>query len=326
MSWSAVLPGTALRVLRAAAGRRALHVVLLAGGLFLLGMLCAEQAHAADGGPRLGDTVGRVTSGRVVEKAPAVRGDGSDAVLPDLRPVTEEAVRSVRDRVVRPVGDTVEAVTAEAGATAQDALSALPSVPSVPSAPPVHSPSSPGLVPPSSLPLPSLSLPPLSVLPDHSGAGAPSPPSDQQAVAGLPEHPATDGPDLAPAAGDAGEPGGSSETAGADDPAADPAAADRTVYGPASAAGGTVSPDVRTGTGRAGPAATEGAKAHGVQGDPDGSLGAASGADRGVPRHGDAYAVTPYHRIPLRLVASDLVRVDAVGTRDPYRDIPVSPA
>ncbi|MFC8565641.1 hypothetical protein ACFUIW_07735 [Streptomyces sp. NPDC057245] len=322
MSWSAVLPGAALRVMRTAAGRRALHVVLLAGGLFVLGMLCAEQAHAADGGTPLGGTVGRAMSVRAVERAPAVRGDGSDAVLPDLRPVTGDAVRSVQERVVRPVGDTVGKVTAEVGSTAREALSALPS------APPAHSPSSPapGLAPPSSLPLPSLSLPPLSVLPGLSGAGDSSPPPDQQAVAGLPERPAPDGPDLVPAADDGDKPGDSSGAAAPDDPADGPSVAGRTVYGPASGAGATALPDARTGTGRAGPAATDGAKADGAQGDPDGSLGTASGADQGVPRHGDAYAVTPYHRIPLRLVASDPVRVDAVGTRDPYRDIPVSPA
>lgn len=38
-----------MRVLRAAVGRRALQLVLLVGGLFMLGFLCGEQAHAADG-------------------------------------------------------------------------------------------------------------------------------------------------------------------------------------------------------------------------------------------------------------------------------------
>ncbi|MEV0217871.1 hypothetical protein [Streptomyces sp. NPDC050704] len=46
---SAALPGVALRVTRTAAGRRALQVVLLVGGLFVLGLLCGEQARAADG-------------------------------------------------------------------------------------------------------------------------------------------------------------------------------------------------------------------------------------------------------------------------------------
>lgn len=49
MALSAVLPDAALRVTRTAAGRRALQVALLVGGLFVLGLLCGEQARAADG-------------------------------------------------------------------------------------------------------------------------------------------------------------------------------------------------------------------------------------------------------------------------------------
>ncbi|MFD7873183.1 hypothetical protein ACFV5G_03485 [Streptomyces sp. NPDC059766] len=51
MIWPAVLSGAALRVVRTAAGRRALQGVLLAGGLFALGFLCGERAHAAQGTP-----------------------------------------------------------------------------------------------------------------------------------------------------------------------------------------------------------------------------------------------------------------------------------
>ncbi|MER5225169.1 hypothetical protein [Streptomyces flaveus] len=46
---SAALPGAALRMTRTAAGRRALQVGLLVGGLFVLGLLCGERADAADG-------------------------------------------------------------------------------------------------------------------------------------------------------------------------------------------------------------------------------------------------------------------------------------
>ncbi|MFC4470533.1 hypothetical protein ACFPH6_39590 [Streptomyces xiangluensis] len=46
---SAALPGAALRMTRTAAGRRALQVGLLVGGLFVLGMLCGARAGAADG-------------------------------------------------------------------------------------------------------------------------------------------------------------------------------------------------------------------------------------------------------------------------------------
>ncbi|MEU0041370.1 hypothetical protein ABZ063_47515, partial [Streptomyces sp. NPDC006333] len=41
--------GAALRLLRTAAGRRALQASLLVGGVFALGFLCGEQARAADG-------------------------------------------------------------------------------------------------------------------------------------------------------------------------------------------------------------------------------------------------------------------------------------
>ncbi|WFB86302.1 MULTISPECIES: hypothetical protein [Streptomyces] len=328
MTWSAALPGAALRVMRTAAGRRALRVALLMGGLFVLGVLCATRAQAADGAPSLGDAVGRVAAaptggdpaggGRGAEEAPAVRGGGSDAVPPDLRPVTADVVRSATDRIARPVRDTVETAVGEVRATARDVLSTLPSAaPVPPPASPLPSPS-----------LPSLSVPPVSVLPDLSGVGGPSGASDQQGATGRSERPAPDRPDSGPAAGEADLQGGSPDASGVDVPGAAATAAP-VRYGPASGAGGELLPDAHTsstGTGRAGPTAAAEAEAPGTHGDPDGSLGTASGADHGVPRHGDAHAVTPYHRIPLRLVAAVMVRADEGGTRDPYRDIPVSPA
>ncbi|MYS30228.1 hypothetical protein GTW38_25555, partial [Streptomyces sp. SID7804] len=59
---------------------------------------------------------------------------------------------------------------------------------------------------------------------------------------------------------------------------------------------------------------------------PDGTAGQRPAADNGSPRHGDAQAVTAFHRPPLRLVPGALARVEATGTRDRYRDVPVSPA
>ncbi|MBZ6172541.1 hypothetical protein KVH24_08510 [Streptomyces olivaceus] len=331
MTSSAALPGAALRVMRTAAGRRALRVALLMGGLFVLGVLCATRAQAADGAPSLGDAVGRVATaptggdpaggGRGAEEAPAVRGGGSDAVPPDLRPVTADVVRSATDGIARPVRDTVETAVGEVRATARDVLSRPPSAAPVP---PPASPL-PSLPSPS---LPSLSVPPVSVLPDLSGIGGPSGASDRRGATGRSERPAPDRPDSGPAAGEADRQGGSPDASGVDVPGAAATAAP-VRYGPASGAGGELLPDAHTsstGTGRAGPTAAAEAEAPGTHGDPDGSLGTASGADHGVPRHGDAHAVTPYHRIPLRLVAAVLVRAEEGGTRDPYRDIPVSPA
>ncbi|MFF3875396.1 hypothetical protein [Streptomyces sp. NPDC001978] len=58
-----------MRVLRTAAGRRALQLAVLAGGLFALGLLCGEQAHAADGTPS-------VTSAAASPSVPSVSADG----------------------------------------------------------------------------------------------------------------------------------------------------------------------------------------------------------------------------------------------------------
>ncbi|WP_217555028.1 hypothetical protein [Streptomyces sp. GbtcB6] len=59
-------------------------------------------------------------------------------------------------------------------------------------------------------------------------------------------------------------------------------------------------------------------------GDPDGALGK-SAVDGSPSRHGDAYAVTFTDRAPLRLVPGAAARLDAAGTPDRYRDIPVFP-
>lgn len=71
MTLPAALPfsGAALRVMRKAAGRRALHVVVLVGGLFALGFLCGEQAHAADGTPTV-STTAETVSGTAPGAAP----------------------------------------------------------------------------------------------------------------------------------------------------------------------------------------------------------------------------------------------------------------
>jgi len=131
LTWSAALPGAALRVLRTAVGRRALQVVVLVGGLFALGFLCGERASAAEGLPTATSVVTSVTS------ATATGGTSEDKVL---RPVTEQvvgAVDSVDSKVVQPVGDLVETVTDGLAEVPERVppLSTLPSLPSFPSAP-----------------------------------------------------------------------------------------------------------------------------------------------------------------------------------------------
>ncbi len=49
--------GAAARVVRAAARRRAVRLALVAGAVFLFGVLCGEQARAADGPPFAGGVV-----------------------------------------------------------------------------------------------------------------------------------------------------------------------------------------------------------------------------------------------------------------------------
>ncbi|MDN0195229.1 hypothetical protein [Streptomyces sp. S.PNR 29] len=69
MIWPVALSGAALRVMRTAAGRRALQLVLLVGGVFALGVLCGEQAHAAERAPS-------ATSVEVASSASALDADG----------------------------------------------------------------------------------------------------------------------------------------------------------------------------------------------------------------------------------------------------------
>jgi hypothetical protein len=115
LALSAALPDAVLRMPRTTAGRRALQVGLLVGGLFVLGLLCGEQARAADGvapTSKPTDVVRSVTSsverlakgpeeaGQRIGERPSGSGSGSEQPgLPKaITPVTDEV-----QRVVRPV-------------------------------------------------------------------------------------------------------------------------------------------------------------------------------------------------------------------------------
>lgn len=400
MTWPAALPGVAVRILRTAAGRRALQVGLLVGGLFVLGFLCGEQAHAAERtqpassevappGPVEGvrsltghviDTVGALTH---IPTAPAVQPGApatgakpghapdtsyesqhtsrptshhrphhelrpephapatSDPHLdpvpdpdpapdpdtvadpvpgpasvpasgakprpaPSRHPLTDSLaglgagdrvadptagrlVRTVSDRVLQPVGGLVETVTAGLGrATAQmPPLSALPTLPNLPVLP-----GSP------TVPL----LPGLPEVPGHT----------------LPA-PVTQTPQPAPAG-----------------PAAEAAVDDRrSGSGPGGAAfGPRTASHVTKVEADATPVQPRGQRAAGAghapahqapDSDPTGELLSHAAVDNGTSRHSDAHAVTLNHRAPVRLVPGAAARVDAAGTRDRYRDIPVFP-
>ncbi|WP_432080292.1 hypothetical protein [Streptomyces sp. WAC 04229] len=325
MIWSAVLPGAALRVMRTAAGRRALHVALLVGGLFVLGVLCGERAQAADGAPSLRDTVRQVVDVPVERPATEAR---ESSLLPPKDSLS--AVGDVVEKTTERLPLLSAAVDAHPGFTDPgfsdpgftDPVSSAPSVPTWPS------------------------LPPLSELPDPSGGGSsdgwadPYLPDDRRpdpAEADDSAHPAdgagTPGTPNASAPSEATEPRTATATADTGPDATDQDAADQAAHlapapGAAAAETGAHPPVTHSGDPRrTTPAPTDYAPTrHAPPGAPDGSLGTATGADQGMPRHGDAHAVTPQHQIPFRLVPVVLERADAGETRDPYRDIPVSPA
>lgn len=126
MTAANVLPVAALRVLRGAAGRRALQMVFLLGGLLTVAFLCGPQAHADDGPVR------QSVTGVEAKKTATVSGSGSGSAstpgsdspvvdpadsapaagrsLAGAAETVGEATRAV-DPVAEPVTDAVEPVT-----------------------------------------------------------------------------------------------------------------------------------------------------------------------------------------------------------------------
>ncbi|MEU0112989.1 hypothetical protein ABZ137_04495 [Streptomyces bobili] len=227
----------------------------------------------------------------------AQAADGATPTTVSPPDASVNLVTPVRDRVVKPVGEVLEGVSEELTETEGRAarMTPLPNVSELAAPPPLDS-------------LPELpDAPSLPTLPS-----LPAPPS-------LPTLPVSQ-PALTQPAPVASDPGWGSGT-GTVEPAAPQAS-----YGPR----GVVSEaPVAHGGGRQGDgrAATGGhAPVQGTPvGLPDGSLGSASLLDSGGPRHADAHAVTPYHRVSLLLVRGSAVRMEAAGIRDRYRDIPVFP-
>ncbi|SHI04490.1 hypothetical protein [Streptomyces sp. 3214.6] len=279
MIWPTALPVAALRVLRTAVGRRVLQLALLVAGLFALGFLCGEQAQAAEGVPTPIAVTTRVESPAAAE-APAAAA----AVVPD--------------KVVRPAGEAVAAVSEELGRTPAPPVSSSPRLPSLP----VVSDLSdlhdlPGLSELSGIP----GIPALPGLPALAVRTLPAPVVQ------------------APAPDSAVSPSSDGRAAG------DRATAEGAVsYGPVgSVTGGSDGVDHRVAPAHTGhlPLPVR----HGPAGDRNGVLGGGSVLDGGASRHADAHAVTPYQRVPLRLAPDSAVRSDAAETRDRFRDIPVFP-
>ncbi|MEU6770978.1 hypothetical protein [Streptomyces sp. NPDC046759] len=325
MTFPAAPLGTTVRVLRTAAGRRALQLVLLVGGLFTLGFLCGEQAHAADGPPVPVTPVRSVGAGhadpvrpvlpvppvtvvRAVPTADAVPVSRAVRTLPGqvaapVHRVTERLaapvhlvteplntpVHRVTERAVSPVRDVVTAVSRSLESAATRAVERPEA-----SAPPVTLPD-----------LTHVPGAPVQLTPDPRSAG-PRPQSYGGAAVAAPVE---QGPRHARAQGRTAV-GASAQTApyGPEAFSAPQSALRSAPHSVAHREAAAVSvPGL--------PAPT---------GDPDAVLGKQA-VDGGASRHGDAHAVTLGDRVPLWLAPGTTARVDASRTRERHRDIPVFP-
>ncbi|WNM29733.1 hypothetical protein RKE30_04620 [Streptomyces sp. Li-HN-5-11] len=333
MAPPAVLSGAALRVVRTAAGRRALQLGLLVAALFGLGFLCGEQAHAAEEVPTAppaaavasspADGVRSLTKSAVagavaVTEAPrasagatglrhvarpaarpeASQGGTDEVVRPgtdSVTPsvVTDSVVRSVTARIVRPVGGLVGSV---AGGAAEGRAE-LPPVVSLPVLPV-----------PSGSPSPSLpGLPGLPGLSEQPGHLLPAP------VTFPPQQHQPGGAATSATGGDGADP----------QPRTTTRATRAIAFGPRSLPGAPTAggiPHVHRV-----PRAPHAPAHQAPNGDPNGALGDHSASGYGSSRHVDAHAVTHNDRAPLRLVPGAAACADASGTRDRHRDIPVFP-
>lgn len=284
-----------MRVLRTAAGRRALHLALLVGGLLALGFLCGGRAQAAEGTPS--------STSVVTQKAPlAELLTPHRATPPPRKPVTGSVPVVPVVPVVDGVGEAVRTVTGSVASTLTQTLgdtleqvSELPTrLPTLPVTPPVTLPATPVVQVPE---------PPV-----VSGAPGSSPPAPVTSV----PHPVEPRQPVAHAAG----PEKSRTTP--------VAAAGAGSYGPRYGAVPAAAERVAHHAGHRAAPAGGAPERPAPTGDPDGALGK-SAADGTSSRHGDMYAVTFVDRAPLRLVPGAVARVDATATPERYRDIPVFP-
>ncbi|MBJ6639992.1 hypothetical protein H4K36_22860 [Streptomyces sp. DHE7-1] len=362
MTLTAAPFGTAVRTLRTAAGRRALQLALLLGGLLALGFLCGEQAHAAEGTPAVpvssaqprtghenattaeAPTIKALTIKAPTIKAPTTKAPTTEAeatgtttakassvtaptrtvtataksvtapateagsvVAPDAEaaPVAERAVTSVRgvtdgtavERAVTSVGAVTERVVAPVRTVVRETAGTLDTAraTALPGSSSVPVPQLPGIS--DRLPVPQ---PPAPVTPEprpdrHGG--------------------------MAPAAGQAERPGAESSKPG--HRAAAPARPSAVTYGPDAGPAAAQAPahiPTRSATAAAGAPAQRPTP----PADPDGALGKQA-TDGTASRHGDAHAIALDGRAPLRLLPGTTARVDAPGTRERHRDIPLFP-
>lgn len=361
MIWPAVPPHAALRILRTAAGRRALQVALLVGGLFALGFLCGGQASAAEGVPTepttsshaaVADGVRSLAGGVVgqlvkppaepdvhhpvlpAEPADVVQTEGTDdaddtGADTDTGSTSSGSEGGGADESNRPSGllpPPVEAVEDQVlRPVTEHVVGVVDGKVLQPVGDLVETVTEQLAEAQAKLPL-LPSLPGLPSLPEEPGLpGLPGPP----AAPGLPELPVQTLPDTTVPVTTVPQP----ESPVAGSPDGDDAgkqsgrtAATAAFYGLPSVAGSpTTGTAAQTGGQRAAQAAHTPVQQAPAD-DPGGAPGNRSTADGGSSRHVDAHAVSLNHRAPLRLVAGAAARTDAAGTRDRHRDIPVSPA
>lgn len=315
---AAVPSGAALRLVRAVAGRRALRVAMLLGGLLVIGFLFGERAQAADGPVR---PVERV---QPVPRAVAE---------PVVKPVVRSAERGVVRGVGRPVGEGVDEVAAALRKAPHPGPGELlPEQPlpspgvglgrgAVPAPIPLPLPTPAPLPTPTPLPSPA-PLP--TPTPAPAPAPAPTPAPDPQVEA----EPQGEGGSAPGPVRRAGRSGG----AGAE-------SSDRAAYATAHGAG------YGTGSWCGGLGSCHGADRHGdrdavaevdgsgpgsvplpAPGVPGGSLGGATAVDGGASRFGgDVQAAALSGMAPVRLLEGPGLSAGSFPTRDRHRDIPEFP-
>ncbi|MEU2426210.1 hypothetical protein ABZ619_35260 [Streptomyces sp. NPDC007851] len=294
---------------RTAPGRRALQLALLVGGLLALGFLCGGRAQAAEGTTSVAPPPSSVTAATSVTSVTGMASTvGRELGVPEEPPAPHQHIRVVSRTPVVPVVDqtvrtatttvtgTVRSVTQVVGDVVQQVsqlqqtlpvVSTLPVLPALPSLPQTAS-TLPVVQLPGATEAPGKSLP----LPVTSAPGAHRPQT--------------------------------SSARGAEDEKARAAAAAAVSYGPRLTA---VTPAAEAAVHSRGHRGTRAAAAPShpaPAGDPGGALGKPA-VDGSAAGHGDAHAVTLDGRAPLRLLPGAAAHVDAAGTRDRYRDIPVFP-
>ncbi|MGW3668784.1 hypothetical protein [Streptomyces sp. NPDC005141] len=348
MTQPAVSSGAVPRLVRGTAGRRALRVVLLAGGFCALGFLFGGTAQAADRAthpsPVRGVEAARTSVDRLLKPAshavPAAQGVPVRHVVPlaPVAPATQavqgtpvphhvplahvvpvphriplaHVVPGTRGALSARVPRVTVGVTDGVGRVLGDVVRPVAGAVVRPVGDLVESVSS-------GLPMSPGALPSVSALPVPPGRPDPA---GQSAFPGAGARPPFVTGARQPVRGVAEQPsateggGGTGRRSGA-------TASTAPAYGPGGfGAGGAVVVE------RGVQDVVQVGQAHARRsppGDPSGALGRRSAVDSAAPRHGDAPAVAPNHRAPLWLAPGASAVVTPAGTRDRHRAVPVLP-